>query len=67
MSEQPFNAPRLLGADGQSAPPSARAVRATSGCPQCLAGRDKRTLGGFGAPFVICSACGYQYEGETEP
>jgi rubredoxin len=63
MSEQPFNAPRIVGADGR---PIERPLDPDR-CPECRAGREKRmNAAGFGPPRIVCSGCGYLYEGATE-
>lgn len=67
MTDQPFNSPRILGPNGR---PAVGPAPASSVCPRCGAGRDRRILGGgFGTvtPMVLCGACGHHFEGETEP
>lgn len=36
---------------------------ASDACPQCGAGEDKRRAsGGFGTPWMVCGACGYEWK-----
>jgi len=59
VSEQPFNAPRILGPNGRDL---ASSREAPAVCPRCGAGKKQRCAsGGFGTPHTVCSGCGYDF------
>lgn len=65
MSEQPFNAPKILGPNGE---PIKAPAPAPTKCPQCGVGKDKRiNSAGFGPPVIVCGQCGWWFAGEVEP
>jgi len=59
MSEQPFNAPKLVGPNGRPV-----STEAPYTCPRCGAGKKMRAASaGFGTPHPVCTSCGYEFVG----
>lgn len=57
MSEpQETEPPVILAPNGRPA-----RGKADTACPNCRAGKDKRTVTGYGVQHDVCASCGYEW------